>query len=365
MKWYFYNSAHYEKWDWRTPDTTGIGNSETQIVEVSRLLAARGHRVRCFAPLPGEGGFHDGAEWLPLEEANKHFRDEGIWVVSRSPGVLSHLRQSPVEGRKVWFVSQDVEYGDAITPEQTSAVDRFLALCPEHANYLRKRYPFLTGKICISSNGARVGLFEKMEAEGIRRDPYCVVHTSSPDRGLLQALAIFKRAREFEPSLELHVCYGFQNLQASASKIRKKNIDNIQKHLDQPGVINHGRLNQPDLYRLLLSAGIWLYVTDFTETGCASHLEAMCAGCVPVFSPLWAMEHNGGFGMTVHGHSEEPITQCRAYRAVLRLSWDHALQEGIRQQMVPWARRQFAWERVADQYEMMVHEPSLKNYAVR
>ncbi len=116
---------------------------------------------------------------------------------------------------------------------------------------------------------------------------------------------------------------------------------------------HRGRMPQPDLYRLLASAGLWLYATNFQETGCASHLEAMVCGAVPVFSPLWAMEHNGGMGWAIQGNADDAIVRARFAQAVVKLAQDHTLQERIRQAMVPWARRQFDWSNVADHYEAM------------
>lgn len=355
MRFFFYNSAAFEKWDWRTPDKTGIGASETAQVEMSWRLARRGHEVYSFAPLPAKGATHKGVHWKPVEQATKYLKGPGIWVVSRSPVFLDELDQR--SDRKVWFVAQDVEYGDLLSSQRLGKIDRLLALCPVHADYLRTRYPLIRDRIHISSNGARVELMEG--ASPVERNPYRLIYTSSPDRGLVPLLHIFKRAREFEPRLELVVCYGFQNLLKTAGK---QHIKELMDQLEQPGIQHCGRLPQTDLYHLLRSAGMWVYCTDFTETSCASCMEAQCLGAIPVFSPLWALEHNVGHGFAIQGAANDPITRCRFVRAILRLAWFPALAEQMRNEMVGWARRQFDWERVVDGYEMMGREAIRANH---
>jgi hypothetical protein len=198
MRWFFYNEMGYDPWDYRTPDSVGVGNSETCQIEVSRRLVQRAHLVVSFSPLKRADVDSYGVVWRHCKTAT-NFKLPGVWVVSRSPAFLDKL--PPMPGRKVWFVSQDVEYGDALTKERLERIDRLLALCPVHAEYLTHRYPTAKDKIVVSSNGVRVDLAEEVEKEGIERNPFRIVHTSSPDRGLIPALAVFRRAREFEPRL--------------------------------------------------------------------------------------------------------------------------------------------------------------------
>src|SRR6185436_16926186 len=178
MNFFYYNAAAYENWSYETPDKTGIGNSETAQVEVTRLLAARGHKAWSFCALDGKARRKDGVSWHHADEATKFLKKPGIWVVSRSPGFLDQL--TPMKDRKVWFVSQDVEYGDSLSKERLSRIDRMLALCPVHGEYLAERYPTIRDRIYISSNAARVDLVEKTPEQV--RNPFRLVYTSSPDR---------------------------------------------------------------------------------------------------------------------------------------------------------------------------------------
>jgi len=39
---HLFHATHFSKWSWRTPDETGIGNSETAQVELGKCFARRG-----------------------------------------------------------------------------------------------------------------------------------------------------------------------------------------------------------------------------------------------------------------------------------------------------------------------------------
>ncbi|HSZ58559.1 MAG TPA: glycosyltransferase family 4 protein [Tepidisphaeraceae bacterium] len=380
---YFYCPIHFEKWDHRSPENPGIGGSETSVVEMARRLAARGHVVTVYAPLRDNCPEYDGnARWLPLEAAD--FAAPGVWVLSRCPSALDNFPVDHPE-QTTWLVCQDVCYPDqffasgwkdnpqGISAERITKLDRCLALCKAQAEYLVQRSPTLEGKIHLSSNGINVERIEGIKQIG--RDPFKLIYSSSPDRGLPSLLKIFRRAREFEPRLSLTVAYGWDNIKKCKKKywaVRRAcgdrtkppvEIDDQGKYwqnveaecgpgLEQPGVTWLGRIGQTQLDREFLSAGLWVYPTTFTETSCITCMSAQACGAIPITNPLWALADNVRHGIFINGDpANEPLVMAQYVHEIRRLTSDLSLQEQIRGPMMEWARAKFDWERIVDQYE--------------
>jgi protein O-GlcNAc transferase len=357
MRFFFFSDFVYENWDYRNPDTIGIGGSETAQIEMAWRLAARRHEVVSFAPLPDETDdkihfkkHHKNVCWQFPDAAEEYYGEKGIWVLSRWPQQIDDIPKD--NGQKIWLVAQDVDYPGMLTPERIEKLDLLLALNPTHAEYLKQAYPEVTKKIIISSNGLKVKVIEEIEkTTPVERNPYRIIFTPSPDRGLLRLLTIFERAREFEPRLELFACYGMDNIGKYEGQKWRDLEKNILEGCDSPGVTWLGRLPQTELYKQILSSGMFVYPTTFTETSCVNIMEAQAMGAVPIFSPIWALDHNGGHGIAIDGNPDEPLTRCRFVNAIIRLTRFPELQEQIRSEMVLWARYKFDWERVVDQYE--------------
>lgn len=350
MKFILYHPVHFEEWDYRAAER-GIGGSETNQIEMAWRLASRGHEVISYAPIPKDcERSWKGTEWRHLDEVD--WSEEGIWVIYRSP---SHILKVEKRGSsQIWLMCQDEWYGNW-TEEQLEKVDRVMPISWPHAELMLDREPRLRGKLWITANGVKMDLIRKIEAEGkIERNPKKLIYASSPDRGLFYLLNIFKKAKEYVPDLELHVFYGFNNIDKLVDKYPhfRKSKTQIEKSLKQPGVVWHGRTPQIELYKEWLSAGIWCYPTNFFETSCITSMEAQCLGGVPITNPYGALSQNVKHGIFIEGDAwGDKLVQARYVGEIVRLTTNLELQENIRKEMMAKTRHQFNWERVVDQWE--------------
>lgn len=354
MRFYFYTNISFEPWDYNNSVKKGIGGSETSIVEMSWRLARRGHEVTVYArtkknTIPS----WRGTTWLHHSKAT--FEEPGIWILYRCPDVIDAFIPRR-DDQTVWFMWQDWDYGN-LTAKRLQAVDKQITLCKTHARYMLRNYPKLDKKkVWISSNGIKGDLIDSLSKEKIQRNPLRIMHASSPDRGLKQAIMIFKKAREYVPDLELHAFYGFDNLfkitkKAPRSRLAKQAQDILDLIKTTPGVTFHGRVSQPDLYREWMKSGIYVYITDFFETSNIASMEAQAMGAVPVFSPIYAQGENIKHGIGIEGKSEDPLTIARAAAEIVRLAEQPELQEKIRLEMQSWAKERFDWENFVFQWE--------------
>lgn len=325
---------------------------------MARRLANRGHEVIVYAPIRDDCPEYDGkARWLPLESAD--FSAIGTWILSRCPSALDNF---PIEHlyQHTWLVCQDVFYPkkcpEGLTDDRILKLDRCLPLCTAQEKYLLQVSPTLNGKMNLSSNGINVERIEKIEALKPQRDPFKLVYSSSPDRGLPSLLKIFRRAREFEPRLSLTVAYGWDNISKCKGKYWRNVVAECEENMKQPGVNWLGRVGQERLYSEFLSAGLWVYPTTFTETSCITCMEAQAMGAIPITNPLWAIADNVRHGIFLNGDpANEPLVMSQYAHEIRRLTGDISLQEHIRPGMMKWAREKFDWERVVDNYELMAN----------
>lgn len=355
MKIHIFSVKHFEDWDWTNSVEKGIGGSETSAVEMAWRLARRGHEVICYAPVPWKGEEKwRGTTWKHFKDAD--FTEDGLWVLYRCPSYLDKF--GPIkESQPRWLMCQDAHYEYGINEERSAKLDRVIALCEEHAFYLSHVYPGLAGKIWITSNGVKLDLMREVMKKNIVRNPYKLMYASSPDRGLVVLLDIFKKAKELEPKLELHVFYGFHNInkltegEASWKDALIKIKRDAEKGMKQEGVIWHDRVSQNELYEHWLSSGLWVYPTDFTETSCITCMEAQAMGAIPITNPLWALKDNVGWGISIEGNvSGDKLVQARYVAEIIRAVRDPKIQDQ-REPMMRWARQYFNWERWVDQWE--------------
>ncbi len=379
MKFIFWSEPTFESWDWTNPETVGIGGSETSHIEMSNRLADRGHEVWSYEPIadkedgrrgvlnPHHVTWFSSAHYGHAEAFNNSKAD--VWIIYRAPHIIDWIP----EGQRAWLVCQDVEYRQ-MTEAHADRFELIMALCERHAEYLRMKFPKQAHKIIVSSNGIRTSAIRKALENPPERNPHRLMYASSPDRGLEHLIPIFTLAREVVPDLELHVYYGFNNIdKVIANSLAgphsntwvKDKTDPIRRLLDAPGVINHGRMGQTELYQEWMKSGIWCHPSNFSETSCITCMDAQALGAIPITTPTWAVGENVKHGVFVDGEIElGGITKSRYVLALIQMALQAEKQEEIRRDMMPWAQDWFDWERVVDQWEVLAgarYEPLLRH----
>ncbi len=352
------NPRHYEKWSYLSPDDPGIGGSETFVCEMAWRLAERGHSVTVYAPLPaGVAHMHRGVLWRDLTAFET--QPPGLYILVRGIELLDQFAWNRLQHR--WCVFQDV---DTLEPWQTawvSKIDRVIGLCATHCQYLKTAHPAFADLVCQSRNGIRGDLVDDVLQEEHWRNPHRLMYASSPDRGLMGLLQAFKLIRFLVPDAELHVFYGWDNLNTMSSRSSVKwQRDRTLRLAAQPGVHLRGRMGQPDLYREWLQSGLMVAPTNFTETGYISLLEAQALGAIPLCNPIWAASEYQVAGMQIEGDGERDALTLRRYAmAAVHLMDNPEGQQEIRQPMMDTARKLFDWAGVVDQYEEWIREEGL------
>lgn len=378
-KFVFVSERTFEPWDWTNPDRVGIGGSETSHIEMAQRLARRGNEVVSFAPLEtdgrGEGyrvngsdveadSFTDpaGVVWYPVEHFENYVYQypNAVFVIYRAPRLVDLLPAGAI----AWLICQDVDYTspqNELTEERALRFTRIVALCREHAGYLARRLPAAAWvspavpRICVSSNGIKSEYIQKLLANPPERNPMRLIYASSPDRGLENLLQIFARVREIVPAAELHVCYGFDNIEkviarAGLNSGVARMYQRLSAALKAPGVFHYGRLGQVELLGEWFKSSIWCHPSNFTETSCITCMDAQACGAVPVTRPIWAVGENVADGVFIEGDATNELIRARYVFQVAELLLNPAIAAEHRETMMPKALARFGWERWVDQW---------------
>jgi glycosyltransferase involved in cell wall biosynthesis len=124
----------------------------------------------------------------------------------------------------------------------------------------------------------------------------------------------------------------------------------INKMMEYPGVTHHGRVSQPEMHKEMKKHGIWAYPTHFGEISCITAMKAQALGCIPVVVDYAALETTVQFGIKVHGDIYDPKVANEFKSELISLMKDSKRQESIRKEMVTWAKKEFTWDKVAEQW---------------
>jgi len=283
-----------EPWTPRTLEANGMGGSETMAWEMAKRLAAKGNRVRVFAHT-GPGfplGYYDGVEWF--DESDYRGITCDLLISSRRHDAV-HAPGLRYKAAVLWV--HDVHVGESFTPHTAVKYDFIWCLSNWHKEFFCSCYPWLNkDKVEVTRNGIDPDRFRNRP--GITRNPHRAIYSSSPDRGLADAVAAWPAVRRAIPDAELHVYYSFlgweQALVANGDSANPRLTREAKTRLvlacqTTEGVVLHGKVNQRDLAQAMLSAGVWAYSTWFTETSCITAMECQAAGLHCVCPPLAAL----------------------------------------------------------------------------
>lgn len=346
-----YCGATYEAWGPSDVKTKGLGGSEEAVVYLSRELVRLGWCVDVYSNC-SEPGEHDGVRYFNHWTWRQEFQYD-VFIAWRNS---EYIEVAPENSRKyIWL--HDVQKMEYYTPERIAKIDRIMVLSKWHRDNL-KEIPddkfFITRNGIVSADFSMAGI--------LPRDPFKCVYASSPDRGLDVLLELWPKIREKVKDAHLHVFYGFSEtydkLHANRDRmiIYKEQILKLMRELD--GVHYHGKVNHSELHMHLMSAGLLLYPTHFTEISCITAMKAQAAGAVPVTMTVAALDETVQHGYKISFPIADTRSRVTFANMTIDLLEQPEKQEKIRLPMMPWAQEFYNWKRVAQEWDSLFKEES-------
>lgn len=346
----------WEYWNPLVHKEKGIGGSETMVVELAKRLSLMGHKVRVYTSTGKHGeGVFDGVE----------YRRSEMMDVAAPCDVLIGWRRADlltaVEAKLRLLWVHDI-YAMGATHRNLLHADRVLGLSDWHRSFLMSHHNLPAEQVIKTRNGID---FARFDQSGIERNPFKIVSSSSPDRGLPVLLKLWPQIKERVPQAELHVFYGFDNWRKAAlargDEAQLRAIDQLQTRMGQlasSGVHYRGKVDQATLAREFLSAGVWAAPTWFTETSCITAMEAQAAGLRCVTSSIAALNETVGreFGVLIDGDWMTDTYQGLFLEETVRaLTADEGTWLKTRDEIKARARRDFGLDELAHEWDRMFH----------
>jgi glycosyltransferase involved in cell wall biosynthesis len=342
----FFCGESAEAWSYDSHLEGGIGGSETAVIYMSQELAKLGWAVEVYAlPSLNKDGLHEGVLWLPYWRYYDSPTPD-VFISWRTPEWINMA--GACKNSYVWL--HDVQIQNRWRPEYWKKYRGVIFLSKAH----RRTAPWIPEeKVWYSANG----LYPEFHKRGPNNPERCI-YASNPDRGLDLLLDdLWPKIKEAHPAAVLDICYGFTPLFKETMRTNPKYreiYNTVVKHLNDPGVNWHGRVGQDELATKFSEAGVWLYPTSFYEISCITAMQAQANGAVPCCTGFAALHETVRYGKVLGGtgqllESDNSLRQLWLDTAISLIGNGKA-QKRIRLEMIPWARKNFLWSKVAKEW---------------
>jgi glycosyltransferase involved in cell wall biosynthesis len=311
-----------------TPEKEGVGGGVTARIRLAQSLAGLGHDVTMISNVASA---HEsrGVEFLPLSECVvKQEVDVLIMTTSGDQLSLESARSLPVQARlrEAWAHGTIPIRGlDDLQLDYMVLVSNFIR------EVALQEWGLPEGKTFVIHNGFTI--FDEDGEPGdapLARDPFSLIYTSHPSKGLDAAIAVLRLLRKRDERFQLHV-YGGQALWGQEE----------QKHVMESGVTYHGLVGQEKVVNALRKTSFSLHLQARLEPFALSLVEAMGYGCIPIVSPVGgnreAVRH-GYNGFWVAGDHQTKKVHAAAAELIYSLTQSPAFTAYIREnaQNIPW-----------------------------
>jgi glycosyltransferase involved in cell wall biosynthesis len=340
--------ATLESWGPPSPNSTGIGGSETAVVNVVKCLSDQGVNVDVYNQCGPFEGKYGNARYLDMTRYNGSDTPR-LSIAWRNPNVGPFLK-----GDHRWLWVHDLHMGPNLTPDHFRSFTAIRPVSNYHGWFLERAYPFLKGKILPTRNGIDLSRFDGPPVE---RHPHRAIYCSSPDRGLVHLLLMWPMVRRYVPDAELHIFYGWETFDRSIQQTGNRDLLTmksailglLEQNKDQ-GVVHRGRVSQSQLATEMRSSAVLAYPTQFLEVSCITAMEAMASGTVVLSTIAGALpETVSSGGLLVRGFPTSDAYQSVFTKDLIALmtkadAWDTWSKRGLSR------AQDFTWEGVANEW---------------
>ena len=350
----------------------GVGGSEEAIIQLSKRFTKAGYDVTVFCSTPRMQEYkEDGVIWKPYLAWN--YRDKyDIVILWRHPKMLDF----PINSDKIYMDVHDVLPPEEFTTARLLKVTKVLF----KSQTQRDSYPNIPDDKCaVIPHGLDIESFES-KRKTIKRDPYKIVNTSSPDRSLLTSMEIVERVYNKLPDnlkskLKFEWRYGFRVWDYEFSDNQKmiewkaKAMEKM-KRLQSLGIMPEGdgdMISQDKIVDKYLESGVMLYPSEFAEIGFISGTKSILAGCIPCTTSCfaqgeflkdgiivksdvsyenWRKDLTDGidFGVTKEEQINEFVDKIVEYMC------NPDKYEGMRNKLIDYAKSTFDWDKTAESW---------------
>ncbi len=346
----------FNDWTGRNIETTGVGGSETCIIELSNYIQSSGqYNVIVFCRCQNRD-VYKGVIYEPLINYFKFLRENYVEVCisSRYSEYVPVALKSGVP--KVYAMSHDTNFTGNVIPTPTN-FKGVICLSEWHSNLFKYQFPSLQDKTFIFGYGIDTDKFKPSQ-----KIPYKFIYSSFANRGLVPLLQMWPYIVEKYPTASLDIYCDLEN--SWMNKYHKNDVESVKKLLSLYGYMNirnHGWVDKKTLADSWSTAHVWFYPCYFDETFCLTALEAAATKTLAITSKSSALQNNvGQRGIMIEGDPRTIEWQQTALSNLFFILDNKNIQEFLVEKNYNWAVN-LTWKNRTDDFLNLIHLSEIVN----
>lgn len=278
-----------QQWNGELFKTKGMGGSEEAVVQLAKQYVKLGWNVIVYNNCGYKQVISDGVLYRPFWEFNYRDKQDVVILWRWCKPLDAHINAP-----KIFLDLHDVVPEGELTEKRLQKVTKIFVKTKFH----RSLFPNVPDhKFCIVPNG-----MELYEDKSIKKDPYLMINTSSPDRSLDILPELFGEVKKRVPKAKLQWAYGWDNFVNTYAGDAKKIewMEKVKKEMEDVGIETLGRITQEEVGKLYQKASVFAYPTEFAEIDCISVKKAQASGACPITTDFGALDESVKWGWKIH-----------------------------------------------------------------
>ena len=324
----FVADGGFNKWSGSNILTTGVGGSETYIIEMSRYIKKSGiFDVIVFCNCKKDENF-EGVEYKHLSQFPSFVNENYVehCMISRFTEYLPLAFNGFTEN--VYLVLHDLGPSINVISKNTK-LKKIFCLTEWHVDYFTSQFPTLKSITVPFYYGIDFSKFKKESSFSSSlvtippggkdgKEPFKFIYSSFPNRGLLPLLQMWPSIYNMNNKASLHI---YTDVNGEwVNNVDPENMIEIRRLLKLNINMNihyHGWVDKNTLAEAWLSSDIWFYPCIFMETFCLTALEAALTNTLVFTNDLAALQNTvGDRGIVIKGNPMEKEWQTRALEKI-------------------------------------------------
>lgn len=272
-----------------------LGGADSALLKMIELLSEE-HEVHAYIPIAQEtaGSFRGG--WIyPFMDLFDGKHECDILIMYRKVWAIPNT----VKYKKLMFYSQDTVdtpcFSGIKDRECFKIFDRIVLLSQFHKENFKSLFDVPEEKFFILGNATD-------EMQKVEKQPLSFIYFSTPFRGLVVLMKMWKTIIKKYPTAKLHVfssmaIYGAKNLDEMHFKAMLEGLERME------GVTSYGSRPHEEVMQQLQKSFMLLYPNTYPETFCNVLMESRAAHTPFITSHKGALPETGGLaGMYIEGN---------------------------------------------------------------
>lgn len=307
----FLADGGFNPWSGKNILTTGVGGSETYIIEMARYIQKSGYLDVVVFCNCSENETFENVEYKHLNEFYKYINENKVHscLISRYSEYLPVAFRGLTEN--VYLVVHDLSPSGIVIP-MDSKLKNIFCLTEWHVDYMNEQFPSLRNITVPFYYGIDSNQFVANETDTIV--PYKFIYSSFPNRGLLYLLQLWPTIYEKETTSSLHIYADLNGKWVNeVSYEQMKEVRQLLEEYKHMNIVCHGWVDKQTLANAWINSDIWFYPCTFMETFCLTALEAAATRTFVVTNDLAALQNTvGNRGAVIKGDVSSKEWQTKA-----------------------------------------------------